>query len=101
MIKDPLTHMVRNSADHGLETPAERRAAGKPEKGTHPALAPISRAATSSSRSPTTDAVSTLERISAKAVARGLASAAELDKMSEAQIQQIHLHAGLFHRRAR
>ena len=34
LIKDPLTHMVRNSADHGLETPAERRAAGKPEKGT-------------------------------------------------------------------
>ena len=33
-IKDPLTHMVRNSADHGLETPAERLAAGKPEKGT-------------------------------------------------------------------
>ena len=28
-IKDPLTHMVRNSADHGLETPAERRALGK------------------------------------------------------------------------
>ena len=24
MIKDPLTHMVRNSADHGLESPAER-----------------------------------------------------------------------------
>src|SRR5438552_7602852 len=33
MIKDPLTHMVRNSADHGIELPAERRAAGKPEKG--------------------------------------------------------------------
>lgn len=32
-IKDPLTHMVRNSADHGLETPAERSAAGKPEQG--------------------------------------------------------------------
>ena len=32
-IKDPLTHMVRNSGDHGLETPAERRAAGKPEGG--------------------------------------------------------------------
>ena len=26
LIKDPLTHMVRNSADHGLETPAERAA---------------------------------------------------------------------------
>ena len=34
LIKDPLTHMVRNSADHGLETPDVRRAAGKPEKGT-------------------------------------------------------------------
>ena len=33
LIKDPLTHMVRNSGDHGLEKPAERRAAGKPETG--------------------------------------------------------------------
>ena len=34
LIKDPLTHMVRNSADHGLETPAERVAGGKGEQGT-------------------------------------------------------------------
>ena len=33
-VKDPLTHMVRNSADHGIETPEARRAAGKPEAGT-------------------------------------------------------------------
>jgi two-component system chemotaxis sensor kinase CheA len=33
LIKDPLTHMVRNSADHGLETPEQRRAAGKSETG--------------------------------------------------------------------
>jgi two-component system chemotaxis sensor kinase CheA len=33
LVKDPLTHMVRNSADHGLETAAERRALGKPERG--------------------------------------------------------------------
>jgi two-component system chemotaxis sensor kinase CheA len=33
LIKDPLTHMVRNSADHGLETAEERRAVGKPEHG--------------------------------------------------------------------
>lgn len=33
-IEDPLLHMVRNSADHGIETPDIRRAAGKPEKGT-------------------------------------------------------------------
>ena len=33
IIKDPLTHMIRNSADHGLEIPAERVAAGKTEIG--------------------------------------------------------------------
>ena len=33
-IGDPLTHLVRNSADHGLELPADRVAAGKPEQGT-------------------------------------------------------------------
>jgi two-component system chemotaxis sensor kinase CheA len=33
-IRDPLTHMVRNSADHGLEGPVDRRAAGKAETGT-------------------------------------------------------------------
>ncbi len=33
-IRDPLTHMVRNAADHGIEAPAERRAAGKPERAT-------------------------------------------------------------------
>lgn len=32
-ITDPLVHLLRNSLDHGLETPAERIAAGKPEKG--------------------------------------------------------------------
>jgi len=33
MIKDPLTHMIRNSADHGVEPPEDRIAAGKPETG--------------------------------------------------------------------
>ncbi|MCQ4161520.1 chemotaxis protein CheA, partial [Roseomonas sp. GC11] len=33
-LADPLIHMVRNSLDHGLETPEERRAAGKPPQGT-------------------------------------------------------------------
>lgn len=32
-IGDPLTHLVRNSADHGVELPTERLAAGKPEAG--------------------------------------------------------------------
>ena len=33
-IGDPLLHMIRNSIDHGIEPSAERRAAGKPERGT-------------------------------------------------------------------
>lgn len=33
-IVDPLTHLVRNSIDHGIEMPDKRVAAGKPEKGT-------------------------------------------------------------------
>jgi two-component system chemotaxis sensor kinase CheA len=33
-ITDPLTHLVRNSCDHGIELPAERVAKGKPEHGT-------------------------------------------------------------------
>jgi two-component system chemotaxis sensor kinase CheA len=32
-LRDPLTHLVRNAADHGIETASQRRAAGKPEVG--------------------------------------------------------------------
>jgi two-component system chemotaxis sensor kinase CheA len=34
LISDPLVHLIRNSLDHGIEMPAERIAAGKPETGT-------------------------------------------------------------------
>lgn len=34
MVVDPLTHIVRNSIDHGIESPEQRRVAGKPEAGT-------------------------------------------------------------------
>ncbi len=33
-LSDPLMHIIRNSIDHGIESPAERLAAGKPEHGT-------------------------------------------------------------------
>ena len=33
-LADPLTHMIRNAIDHGLELPEQRRQAGKPEQGT-------------------------------------------------------------------
>ena len=34
LIRDPLTHLVRNCADHGIETPEERLRVGKPATGT-------------------------------------------------------------------
>ena len=58
-IKDPLTHIVRNSVDHGIENAETRAAAGK-NADRHPdACAPSTRAARSSSRSATTAAAST------------------------------------------
>ena len=33
LINDPLVHLIRNSLDHGIEKPADRKAAGKPETG--------------------------------------------------------------------
>ncbi len=61
LIKDPLTHMVRNSADHGLETPPSASPAARASRAPF-ASPPITRAATSSSASPTTAAASTPRR---------------------------------------
>jgi two-component system chemotaxis sensor kinase CheA len=87
LIKDPLTHMVRNSADHGLETPAERAAEGKPEQGTIRLSAyheggHIIICIADNGRGLNT------ERIKAKAVSSGIVSEAELEKMTEAQIHK-------------
>jgi len=87
LIKDPLTHMVRNSADHGLETPAERSAAGKPEQGTIRLSAyheggHIIICIADNGRGLNT------ERIKAKALQNGLVTEAELEKMTEAQIHK-------------
>src|SRR5450432_3589661 len=87
LIKDPLTHMVRNSADHGLETPSERAAAGKPEQGTIRLSAyheggHIIICIADNGRGLNT------ERIKAKAISSGLVSEAELEKMTEAQIHK-------------
>jgi two-component system, chemotaxis family, sensor kinase CheA len=87
LIKDPLTHMVRNSADHGLETPAERVAAGKGEQGTIRLSAyheggHIIICIADNGRGLNT------EKIKSKAVSNGLVTEAELEKMSEAQIHK-------------
>ncbi|HEX2943440.1 MAG TPA: chemotaxis protein CheA, partial [Rhodopila sp.] len=93
LIKDPLTHMVRNSGDHGLETPAERRAAGKPETGTIMLNAfheggHIILEISDDGRGLAVD------RIKAKALANGLATEAELANMSDGQIQRFIFRPG-------
>src|SRR5215510_12712351 len=84
LIKDPLTHMVRNSADHGIEEPARRQASGKPEKGTirlsawHEGGHIIIEIADDGRG---LDA----QKIKAAAIRRGLATDAEIEKMPDAQ----------------
>jgi two-component system, chemotaxis family, sensor kinase CheA len=85
LIKDPLTHMIRNSADHGLDTPAERRAAGKPERG-RIRLAAWHEGGFIIIQVSDDGRGLNLERIKAKALAQGLTSETELQKLPEAQI---------------
>ena len=94
LIKDPLTHMVRNSADHGLESPAERKAAGKSETGTiylrafHEGGHILVEIADDGKGLP-------VDKIKAKALANGIVTEAELARMSETQIHRFIFHAGL------
>jgi two-component system, chemotaxis family, sensor kinase CheA len=85
IIKDPLTHIVRNSADHGIELPEQRRAAGKPDTGTIKLSARhesghIIIAISDDGRGLDTG------RIRDKAIQSGLMSAG--DKLSDAQIHK-------------
>jgi len=93
IIKDPLTHMVRNSCDHGLETPADRKLAGKPETGT------VTLSAYHEGGHIIIEIVDdgrgiNIERVKQKAIENGIASEAELETMSEKQIAQFIFAAG-------
>ncbi|MEX2455225.1 MAG: chemotaxis protein CheW [Rhodospirillaceae bacterium] len=93
MIKDPLTHMVRNSGDHGLEVPADRVRAGKSEMGTITLNAYHEGGHIIIEISDDGRGIS-IKRVKEKALANGLATVAELDAMSDQQIQQFIFKAG-------
>ena len=93
MIKDPLTHMVRNSGDHGLETPAERAKAGKPETGTIVLNAYHEGGHIIIEISDDGRGIS-VAKVRKKALENGLASSADLEAMSDQQIQQFIFKAG-------
>lgn len=92
-IKDPLTHMIRNSGDHGLESPAERIAAGKPEAGKiklsarHEGGHIIIVIEDDGKGIP-------VEKIKAKAIANGLTNEADAAAMSDQQILQFIFKPG-------
>ncbi|WP_134496171.1 hybrid sensor histidine kinase/response regulator [Microvirga pakistanensis] len=93
VIKDPLTHMVRNSADHGIESPAERRAAGKPEKGVIRLNAYHEGGSITIEISDDGKGLN-YAAIRKKAAERGIVSEAELERMSDAQVGKFIFHPG-------
>jgi two-component system chemotaxis sensor kinase CheA len=92
-IKDPLTHMVRNSADHGIEPRAERISAGKPETGTIRLTAYHEGGQIVISMADDGRGLDTT-RIREKVLANGLATEADLERMSEQQIQKFIFNPG-------
>ena len=98
-IRDPLTHLICNCADHGIESPAERIAAGKPEAGqisitafydsgqVHIEIADDGRGLDAG-------------RIREKAIQRGLYDAATIGGMSDEEIYRFILAPGFSTARA-
>lgn len=93
LIKDPLIHMVRNCADHAIELPAERLAVGKLEQGT------IRLSAYHEGGSVTISIADDgrgldVARIRDKAIAKGLVTEAEAEKLSDSQISRFIFQPG-------
>jgi two-component system chemotaxis sensor kinase CheA len=92
-IGDPLVHLLRNSLDHGIESPAERRAAGKPETGTL-------RLSAARERSRIVIRVEDdgrgiqREKVLSKALANGLVTAEEARGMSDEDVARLITRPG-------
>ena len=93
LIKDPLTHLVRNCADHGLEGPADRKKAGKPDTGRitlnafHEGGHIVIEISDDGRGLP-------IDNIRGKAVANNLATEAEVAALSDQQVMPFIFKAG-------
>lgn len=98
-LKDPLTHLIRNAVAHGLETPAERVAAGKPDQGT--ITLSLSQSFEHSLITLADDGRG-LDYVAIRkaAVQRGLVSAAAARQMSDADAQHLIFSPGFSTRQA-
>jgi two-component system sensor histidine kinase and response regulator WspE len=84
-LEAPLSHLVRNAVDHGLETPAERAAAGKPETG-EIRLEARHRAGMLHITLTDDGRGIDIERLRAKAIARGLVAKQVADQLTELEL---------------
>ncbi len=88
LIRDPLTHLVRNCADHGIESPEERIRLGKPATG-------VVRVAAAHEAGQITIEISddgrglNIPKIKEKALALGIVDRARLERMSDEEISRL------------
>jgi two-component system chemotaxis sensor kinase CheA len=87
-IKDPLTHAVRNSMDHGIEPPEARQAAGKDPEGTLKLRAKQEGSHVVIEVSDDGAGIA-VERVRQKAIERGLITAARAAQLSERELLQL------------
>jgi two-component system chemotaxis sensor kinase CheA len=87
-IKDPLTHLVRNSVDHGIETPEKRVAAGKAEEGKL-LLRAFHEGGQVNIEISDDGAGLNSERIRTKVVQKGLMSAEQAGRLSEREVANL------------
>lgn len=92
-IGDPLNHLLRNSLDHGIESPENRKKAGKPEEGTI-----VLRAFHSGNHVfievKDDGAGINKERVLKKAIERGIVNPANADSLTDKQIHELLFAAG-------
>ncbi len=92
-VKDPLTHLVRNGVDHGLETPEGRVLAGKPAEGVLTLRAYHQGGQVVVEVSDDGAGIDP-DKMAAKAIERGLRTPAQIAQMSPADILQLIFVAG-------
>ncbi len=87
-IKDPLTHIIRNSIDHGIEKPDERKAAGKPEEGLI-SLRAYHEGGQVNIEIMDDGAGINVEAVKAKAIAKNLINPAQAERLSDREAVQL------------
>src|SRR5207247_2218907 len=87
-VKDPLTHLVRNAIDHGLETAPDRRATGKSEAG-HLSLRAFHEGGQVNIEVSDDGRGMDPERIRQKALERGLIAREQADRLGSRELFQL------------